>query len=126
MKNKTLILILSVLAVALYTVAVINFSTGDVLSGIGHVLMASSDALMAYSLVMLGRVAELTTTTANALAEVVEMLSNGVPAKITVNDGKETIAIDLDDDIDDDDDDTDNADDGDAENTDDNESGKKG
>lgn len=123
MKNKTLILILSVLAVALYTVAVINFSTGDVLSGISNVLMASSDALMVYSLVMLGRVAELTITTANALAEVVEMLSNGVPAKITVKDGKSTLALDPDDD-DDDDDDAD-EDDGEADNTDDNESGKK-
>lgn len=78
---------------------------------------------MAYSLVMLGKVAQLTSTTANALYEVVEMLSKGVPAKITVMDGKETIAFDLDED-DDDDDDAD-EDDGEADNTDDNESGKK-
>ena len=40
MKNKTVIILLSVLAVALYTVAVINFCLGDVLSGIADVLMA--------------------------------------------------------------------------------------
>ena len=33
MKNKTVILILSVLAVAIYTVAVINFCLGNVLGG---------------------------------------------------------------------------------------------
>ena len=35
MKNKTVILILSILAVAMYTTAVINFCLGDVLGGIG-------------------------------------------------------------------------------------------
>ena len=35
MKNKTVIILLSVLAVALYTVAVINFCMGNVLGGIG-------------------------------------------------------------------------------------------
>jgi hypothetical protein len=44
MKNKTVILILSVLAVAMYTTAVINFCLGDVLGGIADVLMASTDA----------------------------------------------------------------------------------
>lgn len=116
MKNKTVIILLSVFAVMLYTVVVINFCMGDVLSGISNVLMASS-------LVLLGKVGQFTASTANALAEVVEMLSKGVPAKITVMDGKETFAFDLDED-DDDDDDAD-EDDGEADNTDDNESGKK-
>ena len=40
MKNNTVIILLSVLAVALYTVAVINLCLGDVLSGIVDVLMA--------------------------------------------------------------------------------------
>ena len=35
MKNKTVILILSVLAVLIYTTAVINFCLGNVLGGIG-------------------------------------------------------------------------------------------
>jgi len=39
MKNKTVILILSVLAVALYTVAVINFCLGNVLGGIDPSLL---------------------------------------------------------------------------------------
>ena len=63
MKNKTVIFLLSVLAVALYTVAVINFCLGDVLGGITGVLMASTDALMAYALYrvgQLGRLADMT------------------------------------------------------------------
>ena len=55
MKNKTVIILLSVLAVAMYTVAVINFCTGDVLGGIGDVLIACSDALMAYALYRVGQ-----------------------------------------------------------------------
>ena len=59
MKNKTVILILSVLAVAMYTVAVINFCLGDVLGGIGDVLMASTDALMAYALYHVGQLGRM-------------------------------------------------------------------
>ena len=55
MKNKTVILILSVLAVAMYTTAVINFCMGNVLGGIGDVLMASSYALIAYALYRVGQ-----------------------------------------------------------------------
>ena len=54
MKNKTVIILLSVLAVAMYTVAVINFCSGKVLSGIGEVLMASTDALVAYTVYRVG------------------------------------------------------------------------
>ena len=93
MKNKTVIILLSVLAVAMYTVAVINFCTGNVLSGIGDVLMASTDALMAYSLVMMGRVAHLSSITAKALGEFMEMLSKGVPATLTIKDGKGTLEL---------------------------------
>ena len=98
MKNKTVILILSVLAVALYTVAVINFCTGNVLSGIGDVLMASSDALMAYSLYHVGQVGCLAAKTGKALGELLEQLTNGVPATLTLKDGKGTITPGHDDD----------------------------
>ena len=54
MKNKTVILILSILAVLIYTTAVINFCLGNVLGGIADVLMASFGALMAYALYRVG------------------------------------------------------------------------
>jgi len=93
MKNKTVIILLSVLAVALYTTAVINFCTGNVLGGIADVLMATSDALMAFSLVMMGRVGHLSSITAKALGEFMEMLSKGVPATLTINGNKGTLEL---------------------------------
>lgn len=98
MKNKTVIILLSVLAVALYTVAVINFCTGNVLGGIAELLMASSDVLMAFSLVMMGRVGHLSSITAKALGEFMEMLSKGVPATLTIKGNKGTLELNPDED----------------------------
>ena len=98
MKNKTVILILSVLAVAMYTTAVINFCTGDVLDGIIGVLMASSDALMAYALYRVGQLGRLADGTRKAVTALLEQLTNGVPATLTLKDGKGTITLGHDDD----------------------------
>ena len=98
MKNKTVILILSVLAVAMYTTAVINFCLGNVLDGIGDVLMASFGALMAYSLYHVGQVGCLAAKTGKALGELLEQLTKGVPATLTLKDGKGTITLGHDDD----------------------------
>ena len=98
MKNKTVIILLSVLAVALYTVAVINFCLGDVLSGIADVLMASSDALMAYSLYRVGQLWRMADMTGKALVGLLEQLTKGVPATLTLKDGKGTITLGHDDD----------------------------
>ena len=86
MKNKTVIILLSVLAVALYTTAVINFCMGDV-------LMACFAVLMVFSLVMMGRVGHLSSITAKALGEFMELLTKGVPATLTIKDGKGTITL---------------------------------
>jgi len=93
MKNKTVIILLSVLAVAMYTTAVINFCLGDVLSGIGDVLMASSDALMAYALYRVGQLGRLADMTGKAVIGLLEQLTKGVPATLTVKDGKGTITL---------------------------------
>jgi hypothetical protein len=93
MKNKTVIILLSVLAVALYTVAVINFCLGDVLGGIGDVLMASTDALMAYALYRVGQLGRLADRTRKAVIGLLEQLTKGVPATLTVKDGKGTITL---------------------------------
>ena len=92
MKNKTVIILLSVLAVALYTVAVINFCLGDVLGGIADVLMASTDALMAYTLYRVGQLGRLADATRKAVIGLLEQLIKGVPATLTIKDGKGTIA----------------------------------
>ena len=98
MKNKTVILILSVLAVAMYTVAVINFCLGNVLSGIADVLMASSDALMAYTLHRVGQLGRMADGTRKAVTALLEQLTKGVPATLTLKDGKGTITLGHDDD----------------------------
>ena len=98
MKNKTVILILSVLAVAMYTTAVINFCLGNVLGGIGDVLMASSDALMAYALYRVGQLGRMADATRKAVTALLEQLTKGVPATLTLKDGKGTITLGHDDD----------------------------
>ena len=93
MKNKTVIILLSVLAVAMYTVAVINFCTGDVLGGIADVLMASFGALMAYTLYRVGQLGRMADTTRKAVIGLLEQLTKGVPATLTIKDGKGTITL---------------------------------
>ena len=93
MKNKTVIILLSVLAVAMYTVAVINFCMGNVLNGIGDVLIASSDALMAYALYRFGRMGRMVDKMREILIELLEQFTKGVPATLTVKDGKGTITL---------------------------------
>ena len=98
MKNRTIIILLSVFAVAMYTVAVINFCLGDVLDGICGVLIASSDALMAYAAYRVGQVGRVAYRTGKTVIGLMEMLSKGVPATLTVKDGKGTITLGHDDD----------------------------
>ena len=93
MKNKTVIILLSVLAVMMYTVAVINFSLCYVLSGISDVLMACALVLMAYSLYRVGQLGCMADTTRKALIDILEQFTKGVPATLTLKDGKGTLTI---------------------------------
>ena len=98
MKNKTVILILSILAVAIYTTAVINFCLGNVLGGIGDVLMASFGALIAYTLYRVGQLGRMADATRKVVIALLEQLTKGVPATLTLKDGKGTITLGHDDD----------------------------
>ena len=93
MKNNTVIFLLLVLSVALYTVAVIDLCLGDVLSGIVDVLMATFCSLMVYTLHRFGELGRMADNTRKALISIVENLINGVPATQTVKDGKGTLTI---------------------------------
>lgn len=93
MKNRTVIILLSVLAVMMYTVAVINFSLGYVLGGLSDVLMACALVLMAYSLYRVGQLGCMADTTRKALIEILEQFTKGVPATLTLKDGKGTLTI---------------------------------
>ena len=100
MKNKTIIILLSVLAVMMYTVAVINFCLGEVLNGIACVLMATSDALIAYSFYHVGQLGRLAKTTGKILVDMLTQFAKGVPATLTVKDGKSTLTLGHDEDED--------------------------
>lgn len=100
MKNKTVIILLSVLAVALYTVAVINFCLGNVLDGISGVLMACALVLMAYAVYRVGLMSKGLKAVCKALIGMLEQLTKGVPATLTVKDGKGTITLGHDEDED--------------------------
>ena len=93
MKNNTVIFLLLVLSVALYTVAVIDLCLGDVLSGIVDVLMATFCSLMVYTLYRVGQLGRMACNTRNALIGIVEQLTKGVPATLTVKDGKGTLIL---------------------------------
>ena len=93
MKNNTVIILISVLAVALYTVAVINLCLGDVLSCIVDVLMATFCSLMVYTLHRFGELGRMADNTRKALIGLVELMMKGVPATLTVKDGKGTLII---------------------------------
>ena len=100
MKNRTVIILLSVLAVMMYTVAVINFSLGYVLGGLSDVLMACALVLMAYSLYRVGQLGCMADTTRKALIDILEQFTKGVPATLTLKDGKGTLTIGHDEDED--------------------------
>ena len=72
MKYKTLTIIFAILAVVCYTMAVINFSEGNVVSGISNILIATSDALMAYAMNKVGNFASAVADTAFNLAKLCE------------------------------------------------------
>ena len=63
------------------------------LGGIGDVLMASSAALMAYALYRVGQLGRMAATTRKAVIGLLEQLTKGVPAMLTVKDGKGTITL---------------------------------
>ena len=87
MKNKTVIILLSVLAVMMYTVAVINFSLGYVLGGISDVLIACSDALMAYALYRFGQVGRMADKTLKMEEEIARLAEEN--AKLTAERDRE-------------------------------------
>jgi hypothetical protein len=55
--------------------------------------MASTDALMAYALYRVGQLGRLADMTGKAVIGLLEQLTKGVPATLTVKDGKGTITL---------------------------------
>lgn len=93
MKAKIIATALVIMAVAMYTTAVINFMAGNVLSGISDVLMACSDVVIAWVLLRLEFYEKALVVIGKDHFDLKEALHKGVPATLTVKDGKGTVTI---------------------------------
>ena len=84
MKEKIIATVLVIMAVAMYTTAVINFMQGDVLKGVSDVLMACSDVIIAWVLMRQRFYAKALQVIGKHQFDLIEALEKGVPAKLTI------------------------------------------
>ena len=84
MKEKIIATVLVIMAVAMYTTAVINFMQGDVLKGVSDVLMACSDVIIAWVLMRQRFYAKALQVIGKHHFDLIEALEKGVPAKLTI------------------------------------------
>lgn len=84
MKEKIISTVLVIMAVAMYTTAVINFMQGDVLKGVSDVLMACSDVIIAWVLMRQEFYAKALQVIGKSHFDLIKALEKGVPAKLTI------------------------------------------
>ena len=84
MNNKIISTVLVIMAVVLYTAAVINFMQGDVVQGVSDVLMACSDLIIAWTLKKQDYYAKALVVIGNSHCDLMKALLKGVPAKLTI------------------------------------------
>ena len=84
MKEKIISTVLVIMAVAMYTTAVINFMQGDVLKGVSDVLMACSDVIIAWVLMRQEFYAKALQVIGKHHFDLIKALEKGVPAKLTI------------------------------------------
>ena len=84
MKEKIIATVLVIMAVAMYTTAVINFMQGDVLKGVSDVLMACSDVIIAWVLMRQEFYAKALQVIGKHHFDLIKALEKGVPAKLTI------------------------------------------
>ena len=84
MKEKIIATVLVIMAVAMWTVAVLNFMQGDVLQGVSDVLMACSDVIFAWVLMRQEFYAKALQFMGKSHFDLINALEKGVPAKLTI------------------------------------------
>jgi len=84
MKEKIISTVLVIMAVAMYTTAVINFMQDDVLKGVSDVLMACSNVIIAWVLMRQEFYAKALQVIGKHHFDLIEALEKGVPAKLTI------------------------------------------
>ena len=84
MKEKIIATALVIMAVVIYTTAVIEFMQGDVLGGVSDVLMACSDVIIAWVLMRQRFYAKALKVVGKSHFDLMDALKKGVPAKLTI------------------------------------------
>ena len=84
MKEKIIATVLVIMAVALYTTAVINFMQGGVIGGVSDALMACSNIIIAWALKRQGFYAKALKVIGKSHFDFMEALENGVPARLAI------------------------------------------
>ena len=84
MKEKSISTVLVIMAVAMYTTAVINFMQGDGMKGVSDVLMACSDGIIAWVLMRQEFYAKALQVIGKHHFDLIKALENGVHAKLTI------------------------------------------
>lgn len=84
MKEKIIATVLVIMAVTMYTTAVINFMQGDVVGGVSDTLMACSDVIIAWALKRQAFYSKALKVIGKSHFDFMEELEKGVPAKLTI------------------------------------------
>ena len=93
MKSKILITVLVILSVVEYTLAVSNFTQWAVLPGIKAVALAVTMMILAFIIYRQQLDHGFLLLTAKTLADLLKTMQKGIPATLTLKDGKATVAI---------------------------------
>lgn len=93
MTNKILAIAMVVFAVVLYTMGVIDFANGNVAGGVSNVIMACSDVIMAVALWQLAFMEKVLKITCRDLLDLIKALKKGVPATLTIKNGKGVMTL---------------------------------
>lgn len=84
MKEKIIATVLVIMAVVIYTTAVIEFMQGNVLQGVPDVLMACSDVIIAWVLMRQELYAKALQVVGKSHFDLIKALEKGVPAELTI------------------------------------------
>lgn len=84
MKEKIISTVLVIMAVVIYTTAVIEFMQGDVVGGVSDTLMACSDVIIAWVLMRQRFYAKAFQVVGKSHFDLIKALEKGVPANLTI------------------------------------------
>ena len=84
MKEKIISTVLVIMAVAMWTTAVINFMQGDVLKGVSGMLMACSDIIIAWMMMRQEFYERALQKVVKSHFDLFKALEKGVPAKLII------------------------------------------